>query len=1182
MKDDLQNENTIRRYLLGQINDETMTEMIELRLLSDRRFQDEILFWEDQLIDEYSAGRLSGEELNGFEKHFLSLPARRDKVLLTKSLSELAAANRRAGKDSAPGRSFFGWMFAPRWAVGLVVLITVVAGIWWAVNKPAGSNELLAELEKIYAGKRTVEARIAGFSYAPQVVLRGGEPAAGSETGRRKIEIKLIEDTEAKADGESFNSLGVFYLTGKNFDAAIKNLEKARQLAPHNAVVRSNLGAALLEKAKLRESAAKFEILAFALEETGRAVEIDRDQPAALFNRALILQEMNLDRQAIDAWQTYLEKDSSSPWAAEARTNLQRLERQKAEMFKSREAVWEDFLTAFRQTDEARVWAIHSQSREISTGQLLPLRLARSYLEALRDDRQRDADEFLRALNYLGTLERTKAADFFYAELAIFYRKAKRKEAERLLTAHRELENGFQAIGKADYAAAQTAFEHSRQAFLAENNIWEAKIAEHWIGHCLTRRAKIRESGELMQKLASFADRRHYKWLAATALDWQGTNFVLQGEFSRAIEIHKKASALAETIADVYLAQRINTSLTELYTKIGETDQALIYISRNLTLRDLYFQSTRQAWRNYIFAAQVFNRKKLPETAIAVGQETLLLEQEIFKNPATLHNSNISLSEMFEGKKDFERALLHAEKSREAALQLPADASQNLLLAHSELQIGSVRRQAGDSHQALVHLENAVKIYTELSEYQFLNYEAQKEKLLCFRALGQKAEFGAQLSLVLDLFERHRKRILEEKARNVFFDREQSVYDLAIEYSWQANDRVAAFDFAERSKARSLLDQMNEQAKISDREIYFADSVEPFSSAEIEEKLPESVQVIQFAVLPDKTLVWVGEQKNVRSLEIPVSAAELDETISDYFRLMTVEREDLEGLRRRSADLFGKLLAPLIPFLNKNKEIYIVPDKSLNRLSFASLVAPDTGRYLVEDFVIGYAPSVTVFLTATKKASLAPEGEKLLSIGNPAFDRQENMPLDDLSAAAAEVDQLSAFYPRSVKLTGTAATKDLILKELKKADIFHFAGHYLPNPLSPLYSKLLLADQEGSGENDLRVYEIAGARDHNIKLAVLSACQTGFETQYNGEGAIGASRFFLAIGVPKVVASQWEVDSAATADLMTAFHKFRKTERLSTNRALQKAQVAMLNDRKYAGKPFFWSAFSSVGGLTQF
>ncbi len=96
-----------------------------------------------------------------------------------------------------------------------------------------------------------------------------------------------------------------------------------------------------------------------------------------------------------------------------------------------------------------------------------------------------------------------------------------------------------------------------------------------------------------------------------------------------------------------------------------------------------------------------------------------------------------------------------------------------------------------------------------------------------------------------------------------------------------------------------------------------------------------------------------------------------------------------------------------------------------------------------------------------------------------------------------------------------------------------------------------------------------------------SACDTEIEKYYKGEGVIGAARTFLATNVPLVVASQWSVDSEAAKELMIRFHQLRKTENVSTAEALRQSQLEMLKNETFK-KPYYWSAFVTLGGYTQF
>ena len=152
-----------------------------------------------------------------------------------------------------------------------------------------------------------------------------------------------------------------------------------------------------------------------------------------------------------------------------------------------------------------------------------------------------------------------------------------------------------------------------------------------------------------------------------------------------------------------------------------------------------------------------------------------------------------------------------------------------------------------------------------------------------------------------------------------------------------------------------------------------------------------------------------------------------------------------------------------------------------------------------------------------------------------------------------------------------------------QANVVHFAGHYVTNQSLPLQSKLVLAKQEGSTASDLTVGELVGKRLPNVKLVILSSCQTGGKDYYNGEGLTGISRAFLELGIPLVVASHWPVESESTADLMLKFHRYRKELGLTSVAALRKAQLDLANAQDgYFRDPYYWAAFTPFGGYIEY
>jgi CHAT domain-containing protein len=149
------------------------------------------------------------------------------------------------------------------------------------------------------------------------------------------------------------------------------------------------------------------------------------------------------------------------------------------------------------------------------------------------------------------------------------------------------------------------------------------------------------------------------------------------------------------------------------------------------------------------------------------------------------------------------------------------------------------------------------------------------------------------------------------------------------------------------------------------------------------------------------------------------------------------------------------------------------------------------------------------------------------------------MRLPPLPGATREAERIAALYPGSRLLTGSQARRSALVDLLGASSVFHFAGHAIANAEQPELSYLALASTEAVGGDDgtLRGSEIGALRLSNLELAVLSACST-LNPRSSHTGAIaGLAYSFLRAGVPATISTLWDVDDAATAELLVEFHR---------------------------------------------
>jgi CHAT domain-containing protein len=181
-----------------------------------------------------------------------------------------------------------------------------------------------------------------------------------------------------------------------------------------------------------------------------------------------------------------------------------------------------------------------------------------------------------------------------------------------------------------------------------------------------------------------------------------------------------------------------------------------------------------------------------------------------------------------------------------------------------------------------------------------------------------------------------------------------------------------------------------------------------------------------------------------------------------------------------------------------------------------------------------------------------------------------------LQYAFAESKSVASIYPKSVTLAGSAAREANVKRLLPEFEFLHFATHGILDPHDGLRSGLLLAAEPRESSNDgiLQAREIA-SMSLSAHLAVLSACQTGRGDERLGDGLLGLAWAFQSAGVPRVVASLWNVDDAATRALMTAFYAALKSAS-RVDEALRTASATLRKDPRYSS-PYYWAPFQVIG-----
>jgi len=240
------------------------------------------------------------------------------------------------------------------------------------------------------------------------------------------------------------------------------------------------------------------------------------------------------------------------------------------------------------------------------------------------------------------------------------------------------------------------------------------------------------------------------------------------------------------------------------------------------------------------------------------------------------------------------------------------------------------------------------------------------------------------------------------------------------------------------------------------------------------------------------------------------------------------------------------------------KKLIIVPSKGLSILPLHAIWWNENGkrRYLMDEYIISYAPSLNIY-----QRCLEREGER--SLGNALL---VSNPTEELIHSEWECEKIEELLgkKRTNVLWRSEGIKEKVLQLSSEKSILHFSCHGEYKPGNPMNSALMLAAGQNNGkkekeENENKEPFTLGEIMEKLHipqswLVVLSACETGLvDFREIADEHFGLQIGFLYAGAPTVYATLWRVNQFTTALLMIkAYENLKK--RFNKVEALQEAQ----------------------------
>ena len=979
--------------------------------------------------------------------------------------------------ERQPSRS---WM-----AIAAAVLIAAIIAVPLYLRRERGPIARLVALAP--RSERAVEPRLSGGF--PWAAYSGANRVANEPMDAEHMKLggaagELVEQADKDRGAGAQHAAGVALVLMQQPAGAIAHLEAAAKQS-NDAKTWSDLAAARYAAASQLGRASLYPT---ALAAADTALRIDPSLPEALFNRALILERLGLTDEARRAWQRYLDVDSNSPWAAEARahmaqvpatTHSSQFERDRPLL--ERAAERGDAAALRRYVDAHR-----ERARAYAEGEYLG-----HWAEALQRNDAAEAARWLSIARGVGDALVAISGESLLHDAVQAIDSASPADQRTIAAAHMLYRQGRIASSQGQPAAAERdlsraaeLFEsvHDAMALQAAFYAASARMAANDTATARTRLEKALTAADLHPQYISYGG--FVRWELGRALcyddDWSGAATV----FAEGAAMFRRGG---ERTSEAF----VETMLAMALTSLGRNDDA--WLARGQSFAALSTEGDADRLATGI-ASAVYAELADGHRDAALALSTLQASTSrsgLHPQSAIYALVNSALLESMSG--DTARsmqAVREAETLADAIAdpQLQGSWKVDVDVARGGALAASNPRAAAESLTRAIDFLTAHNLSAKLPEPLLL-------RARCAARLGDAESALRDLERGVRIVEEHPAGAAGAVAGLSVLDAEHALFTDAIHLSLERGDNAGAFAFAERLHGT------------------------PGTLAGLQQRLAGTgAAVIEIVALPGE-LVTFGVAENdavvARHAAVPESIAALaDDALS-------------ESGTTAAARLYDELIRPANALLAHAGEVVIVAGRGLENVPFAALYDSVRHRYLVEEFAVSTASSAGA-LQRDEARTAAPA---LAAVTLPSGG------LDSVALPEAEneVREVAGAYGHATAIPAAAATFAQLRAAAAHADVIHIAGHTERQPGGGEQALLFVG---ASGKLDRVSWKtILASPPANHGVVVLAACETLRPPPSAATRALSLGAAFSAAGARDVIGTLSPIGDRDARGLFGSLHR---------------------------------------------
>ncbi|HEV7673886.1 MAG TPA: CHAT domain-containing protein [Candidatus Angelobacter sp.] len=1033
----------------------------------------------------------------------------------------------------------FSWLkLVPATAALAVIVFALIRGP--ALLAEFKVKRAQKDVAAAFAERRTTPMRLTSVEYAPYnpfpVVL-------GSESGHSVDEVPpSLHDASgaankglhaANADPRWLQVQGRALLwesTPSSLEKAEKNFEKARVAGLATPSLEIDLAASYFERDSRAEHPNLQRTLNLLSEVLNKPGLSKGDHASALFNLAIAYEKTQAWDLAVETWEKYLQVDPSSGWTNEARQHLK--------------------------AAQGKISGKHQQSysdpsfflQQKAQGTLRPedpeqyqQKALSHWLSAAVTDKDGDADRAVQEL-----------AQVFAEHQDFWWRDFLKNIKTRDLDAVREVSS---ATLSNEQGKHDDALKQSRAAMKL------FKSAGNLPGELLARFQEVYASRSQLDgaDCLARADPLVHR-LATTQFVWLRAQSLLERAQCRNFRV-KLAKSDADVLESLNLSKQFHLPVLTM---------RVLGIRAGIIRQQGKYEET---WKLGVEGLQVYWEGAYPVERLDQFYSVMFQDAE---DSAFPYLAESMLRHIIAIRTGPENGMLK-NPLREGMLRLELV---NLLNA---------RHAAGEAEKetqvASAILETAVRSYPENFRVASslkpaendLEHQEAGRALVTLKAMAGLVERTQNRELALNYYRllgrvHFHLQHLDDAAAS--FESAIAIADAGLEELKNDADRLSwkqATEESYRGAVRVLLAQKKDREALERWEQYKGRISQQRPSGEI--PAPDTILetrklVLQFPPSPalrliyanfaDGVQIWSVKNGHIQSSWVKVAKNDLENELRLFAEQCATPDSSLVDLQRQGLELYELLVQPVAAELTESQTVIVELDQSGYALSLEGLKTPD-GRYFGAKYSVLYSPGLWIEQLLRSPGAIGRADSLFL------LDATHSAGSNYLPGMEAERAFIAKAFSQSTVVDAQSANWMKLRPEMAASQIFHYMGH---GRASRSGTDLVLNQKQSLGAADLTADRFA-----HSEMVVLAACSSG---RSGKEGLLDNQNLvhsFLAAGVPRIVASHWDVDSGSTSELMVSFYRHVTTDR-TVAEAMLDARRDVLRQRPH---PYYWAGFSVTG-----